>query len=41
MFRVVRTHMVRELSSLPPTVGQLHEEGWPTVHLPTALTRPA
>ncbi len=38
--RVVRTHIVRKFHRLLPTVGQLHDEGWPTVHLASTLTRP-
>ncbi|MFD5342983.1 AAA family ATPase [Streptomyces anulatus] len=35
--RVVPAHVVREFHSLLPTVDQLHDEGWDTVHLASAL----
>ncbi|MYT77536.1 Predicted kinase [Streptomyces sp. MnatMP-M77] len=38
--RVVPDHVVRKFHSLLPTVDQLHDEGWPTVHLASALTGP-
>ncbi|MEV7167827.1 AAA family ATPase [Streptomyces microflavus] len=39
--RVVRADVVREFHGLLPTADQLHDEGWPTVHLASPLTRPA
>ncbi|WP_097983027.1 ATP-binding protein [Streptomyces sp. f150] len=39
--RVVPAHIVREFHRLLPTVGQLHDEGWPTVHLASTLTNSA
>ncbi|MFI5905256.1 ATP-binding protein [Streptomyces cyaneofuscatus] len=39
--RVVPAHVVREFHRLLPTADQLHDEGWPTVHLASTLTRPA
>lgn len=36
--RVVPVHVVRELHRLLPTTDQLHDEGWPTVHLTSTLT---
>ncbi|MCR8945086.1 AAA family ATPase [Streptomyces sp. OUCMDZ-4982] len=39
--RVVPEHVVREFYDLLPTVDQLHEEGWDTVHLSSTITTPA
>ncbi|WP_432816404.1 AAA family ATPase [Streptomyces anulatus] len=36
--RVVPAHVVQEFHSLMPTAAQLHDEGWDTVHLASALT---
>ncbi|MEU3071646.1 AAA family ATPase [Streptomyces sp. NPDC006906] len=37
--RVVPAHVVREFHRLLPTADQLDDEGWPTVHVASALTR--
>ncbi|MFJ9690380.1 AAA family ATPase [Streptomyces bacillaris] len=37
--RVVPDHVVREFHDLLPTVDQLHDEGWDTVHLVSTLAR--
>ncbi|MFJ4710096.1 AAA family ATPase [Streptomyces anulatus] len=37
--RVVPAHVVHEFHGLLPTVDQLHDEGWDTVHLSSTLTR--
>ncbi|MFE6985837.1 AAA family ATPase [Streptomyces griseus] len=38
--RAVPAHVVRDFHTLLPTVDQLHEEGWDTVHLASTITRP-
>ncbi|MFF2236320.1 hypothetical protein [Streptomyces anulatus] len=36
--RVIPAHVVHEFHSLMPTTAQLHDEGWGTGHLASALT---